>query len=51
MVRRWRIFAQSLRPVFSESRVQHIPDLHSKCALRSHHVWKYGRHSICHRWE
>jgi len=30
-----------LRPVFSASRVQHISDLHSKFALRPHHVWQY----------
>jgi len=36
-VRRWRF----LRPVFPASRVQHISDLHSKFALRPHHVWKY----------
>jgi len=30
--------------VFSKPRVQHISDLHSKFALRPHHVWKYGRH-------
>jgi len=29
--------------------VQHISDLHSKFALRPHHVWKYGRHPICGR--
>jgi len=23
-----------------------ISDMHSKFALRPHHVWKYGRHSI-----
>jgi len=28
-----------LRPVFSASHVQHISDLHSKFALRPHHVW------------
>ena len=33
MVRRWRFFASFLRPVFAASRVQHIPDLHSKFAL------------------
>ena len=38
------IFASFLRPVFPASRVQHISDLHSKFALRPHHVWKYGRH-------
>jgi len=26
--------------------VQHISDVHSKFALRPHHVWKYGRHPI-----
>jgi len=26
--------------------MQHISDLHSKFALRPHHVWKYGRHPI-----
>jgi len=31
--------------------VQHISDLHSKFALRPHHVWKYGRHPLCDRWE
>jgi len=31
------------------SRVQHISDLHSKFALRPHHVWKYGRHPISDR--
>ena len=35
-----------LRPVFSSSRVQQISDMHSKFALRPHHVWKYGRHPI-----
>jgi len=43
MVPRWRFF---LHPVFSASRVQHVSDLHSKFALRAHHVWKYGRHPI-----
>jgi len=31
----WRLF---LRPVFAASRVEHISDLHSKFALRPHHV-------------
>ena len=35
---RWRFFASFLRPVFPASRVQHIPDLHSKFALKPHHV-------------
>jgi len=46
MVRRWWF----LCPIFSASRVQHISDLHSKFALRPHHVWKYGRHPISDRW-
>ena len=38
-------------PVFSASRVQHISDMHSKFALRPHHVWKYGRHTISDHWD
>jgi len=34
MVRRWRIFGDFLRPVFSASRVQHVSDLRPKFALR-----------------
>jgi len=49
MVHRWRIFGDCLRPVFSASRVQHVSDLHSKFALRPHHVWNYGRHPISDR--
>jgi len=41
--------ATFLRPVFAASRVQRISDLHSKFALRPHHVWKYGRHLISDR--
>jgi len=40
-----------LRPVFTASRVQHVSDLHSKFALRPHHVSKYGRHPICDVWD
>jgi len=43
------IFGDFLHPVFSTSHVQHISDLHSKFALRSHDVWKYGGHSISNR--
>ena len=43
------IFGDFLRPVFSASRVQQVSDLHSKFALRPHHVWKYGRHPISDR--
>jgi len=37
-----------LHPVFSASRyrMQNISYMHSKFALRPHHVWKYGRHPI-----
>ena len=35
-----------LCPVFAASRVQRISDLHSKFALRPHHVPKYGKHPI-----
>jgi len=45
------IFWRVLRPEFSASRVQHISDLHSKFTLGPHHVWKYGRHPICGRWD
>jgi len=48
---RWRIFCIFLRPVFSASRMQQVWDLHSKFALRPHHVWKYGRHPICDGWD
>jgi len=44
-------FASFLRPLFAASRVQHISDLHSKFALRPHHVSKYGKHPICDRWD
>jgi len=43
MVPRWRFLATFLRPVFLESRVQHVSDLHPKFALRPHHcveVWQ-----------
>ena len=48
---RWRLFASFLCPVFSASRVQRISHLHSKFALRPHHVWKYGRHPVCDGWD
>jgi len=44
-------FASFLRPVFPASRVRHISDMHSKFALGPHHVWNYGRHPICGRWD
>jgi len=46
---RWCGDGDFLRSVFSASHVQHISDLHSKFALRLHHVWKYGRHPVCDR--
>jgi len=51
MVPRWRIFGDYLGPAFPGSCVQHIPDMHSKFALRPHRVWKYGRHPISDRWD
>jgi len=39
---RWCRDGDFLCPVFSASRVQHISDMHSKFALRPHHVWKYA---------
>jgi len=30
--------------------MQQVSDMHSKVALRPHHVWKYGRHPISDRW-
>ena len=46
---RWCQNGDFLHPVFSTSRVQHISDMHSKFALRPHHVWKYGKHPISDR--
>jgi len=43
--------ANFLRPVFSVSRMQPFSDLHPKFALGPHHVWKYGKHSICDGWD
>ena len=42
-------FWRFLRSAFPASRVQRISDLHSKFALRPHHVWKYGRDPVCDR--
>ena len=47
MVRRWRLFDDLFRPIFSARHVQQVSDLHLKFALRPHHVWKYGRYPIC----
>jgi len=49
MVPRWRFLATFLGPAFAASRVQHRSNLHSKFALGSHHVSKYGRHPTCGR--
>jgi len=48
---RWCQNGDFLHPVFSESRVQHISDMHSKFALRPHHVRKYGKHPISNHWD
>jgi len=50
IVPRWQIFGDFLHPVFSANCAQCISDLHSKFALRPHHVWKCGRHPICDGW-
>ena len=49
MVHRWQFFASFLRPVFPASLVQHISDMHPRCAPRPHHVWKYTAFVIIHR--
>ena len=49
MVPRWRFLATFW--VLHMRRVQHISDLHSKFALRPHHVSKYGRHPISDSWD
>ena len=51
MVCRWRFFASFLRPAFPASHVQQVSDMHSKFALRPHHVRKYGRHPISDSWD
>jgi len=48
-VPRRRTFGDFLGPAFPASHVQHILDMHSKFALRPHHLWKYGRHPISDR--
>jgi len=45
------IFGDFFASCISASRAQHVLDLHSKFALRSRHVWKYGRHPISDRWD
>jgi len=49
MVPRWRIFCNFLGPAFPASHVHHISDMHSKFAVRPHHVWKYDRRPISDR--
>ena len=43
------IFCVIFASCISASHVQHISDMHSKFALRPHHVRKYGRHPISDR--
>ena len=50
MLHRWWFFATLLGPAFAARCMQHISDLHSKFALGSHHVSKYGRHAISDGW-
>ena len=49
MVPKWRYFASCISA--SREQLQHISDMHSKLALRPHHVWKYDRHPISDRWD
>jgi len=49
MVPRWRIFGDFLGPAFPASHVRHISKMHSKFALRPHHVWKYARRPVSDR--
>jgi len=51
MVPIWRIFLRFFASCISASRVQHVSDLHPKFVLRPHHVWKYGRYSVCDNWD
>jgi len=46
IVLKCRILGEFLGPAFPTSHVQHVSDMHSKFALRPHHVWKYGRHPV-----
>jgi len=48
---RWCQNGDFFASCISASRVQHISDMHSKFALRPHHVCKYGRHPISDRWD
>ena len=43
--------AHFLGSAFPASHVQHISNMHSKFALRPHHVRKYGRHPISNCWD
>jgi len=38
----WCADGEFLGPAFSVSQVRHVSDLHLKCTLRPHHVWKYN---------
>ena len=49
LTRTWANAQRDGRPAVPASRLQHITDLHSKFALRPHHLSKYGRHPICGR--
>jgi len=43
---RWCANGDFLCPVFPASRMQNISDMHSKFALRPHHVSKYGTSNL-----
>ena len=44
-------FGDFLGPAFPASHMQQISDMHSKFALRPHHVWNCGRHPLCEGWD
>ena len=48
---RWCAYGIFLCPVFPVNRMQHISDMHSKFALRPHHVRMYGIQTISDRWD
>jgi len=44
-------FGDFLGPAFPASHMQQTSDMHSKFALRPHHVWNCGRHPLCEGWD
>ena len=50
MAPRWRFFGNFCILYFQRAACS-SSDLHSKFALRPHHMWKYGRHPVSDRWD